>query len=123
MALKITIEVDGQTEQQIAPVLGKALARHGHLLAGNSAPPAAQPEVRHENAAVLQQTIQQLMAQNQRLQNAYEQKLMAGAPTQRALPAAVERTDSRQQQIYQSSPASAGKSRSCPAISSRKVPA
>ena len=72
MSLKITIEVDGQTEQQLAPIVGQLAARYPGLLATENAqvPAATNPTEQsfyHENAALLQQQIQQLVAQNQLL--------------------------------------------------------
>ena len=72
MSLKITIEVDGQTEQQLAPIVGQLAARYPDLLATENAqvPAATNPTEQsfyHENAALLQQQIQQLVAQNQLL--------------------------------------------------------
>ena len=72
MSLKITIEVDGQTEQQLAPIIGQLAARYPDLLATENAqvPAATNPTEQsfyHENAALLQQQIQQLVAQNQLL--------------------------------------------------------
>ena len=65
MSLKITIEVDGQTEQQLAPVieqLATYLPAHASPEMGSS----TQAHY-HKNAALLQQQIQQLVAQNQLL--------------------------------------------------------
>ena len=72
MSLKITIEVDGQTEQQLAPIVGQLATRYPDLLATENAqvPAATNPTKQsfyHENAALLQQQIQQLVAQNQLL--------------------------------------------------------
>ena len=72
MSLKITIEVDGQTEQQLAPIIGQLAARYPGLLATENAqvPAATNPTEQsfyHENAALLQQQIQQLVTQNQLL--------------------------------------------------------
>ena len=79
MSLKITIEVDGQTEQQLAPVieqLATYLPAHASPERGSS----TQAHY-HENAALLQQQIQQLVAQNQLLkaQSSYPQPRLAAA--------------------------------------------
>jgi hypothetical protein len=88
MSLKITIEVDGQTEQQLAPVIGQFVARHPQGLGiGANASEVNQPlSLAHDNPALLQQQIQQLTAQNQLLQAQvnHSQRLLAGV-----LPAAL----------------------------------
>ena len=92
MALKITIEVDGQTEAQLAPVVGKLVAQSPGLLAGvdaqDSQPPHSPEHLFYqENAAVLQQQIQQLIRQKQQLQLQLsgQQPRLAGVPEARAL--------------------------------------
>ena len=65
MSLKITIEVDGQTEQQLAPVI-EQLATYLPAHASPEMGPLTQAHY-HENAALLQQQIQQLVTQNQLL--------------------------------------------------------
>lgn len=89
MSLKITIEVDGQTEQQLTPVIGQLVARHPEWL---SAQPSAPEETHsrdfyHDNSVVLQQHIQQLTEQNKLLQAqvSYSQRLLAGVPQVKAL--------------------------------------
>ena len=91
MSLKVTFEVDGQTEQQIAPVVARWVARHPEWIGdGTQEPAPAQPQVRdfrHDNAALLQQHIQQLTAQNKLLQQqvSYSQRLLAGAAKPKAM--------------------------------------
>lgn len=91
MSLKVTFEVDGQTEQQIAPVVAQWVARHpGWIGAGIQEPAPPQPQARdfhHDNAALLQQHIQQLTAQNKLLQQqvSYSQWLLAGAAKPKAM--------------------------------------
>ena len=92
MSLKITVEVDGQSEQQLVPVMGQWVARHSEWLKAQntvSAPTDASDFYR-ENAALLQQQIQQLMAQNKLLQQqvSQSQRLLGGAPQPYALPLA-----------------------------------
>ena len=94
MSLKITLELNGQSEQQFAPVVGSLAARYPELL-GNSAPETvatpATPNLYHENPALLQQAaqqqIQQLAAQNRQLQAqvAYGQQRLAAARPQAQL--------------------------------------
>ncbi|MEO1396098.1 MAG: hypothetical protein AAFV90_24635 [Cyanobacteria bacterium J06634_5] len=76
MGLKITIEVDGQTEQQLAPVLNQWVVR-------GSAP------LHHENPVG---QIQQLMAENTHLkaQLNHRQNRLIAAPDPRALAPASE---------------------------------
>ena len=79
MSLKITIEVDGQTEQQLAPVIEQLAA---YLPAHASPERGSSTQAHyHENAALLQQQIQQLVAQNQLLkaQSSYPQPRLAAA--------------------------------------------
>ena len=79
MSLKITIEVDGQTEQQLAPVIEQLAA---YLPAHASPEMGSSTQAHyHENAALLQQQIQQLVAQNQLLkaQSSYPQPRLAAA--------------------------------------------
>ena len=91
MSLKVTFEVDGQTEQQIAPVVAQWVARHPEWIGDGAQEPApAQPQARdfrHDNAALLQQHIQQLTAQNKLLQQqvSYSQRLLAGAAKPKAM--------------------------------------
>ena len=92
MSLKITIEVDGQTEQQLAPVieqLAAYLPAHASPEMGSS----AQTHY-HENAALLQQQIQQLVAQNQLLKaqsSPPQPRLAAAASTSNsAIPAPLD---------------------------------
>jgi hypothetical protein len=92
MSLKITVEVDGQSEQQLAPLIAQWAARHPEWLGQSvqqSAPElSASRDFYHENSALLQQQIQQLMVRNQRLeaQVANSQRLLAGVPPAIALP-------------------------------------
>ncbi|MEM9088664.1 MAG: hypothetical protein AAGC93_07960 [Cyanobacteria bacterium P01_F01_bin.53] len=74
MGLKITIEVDGQTEQQLAPVLNQWIVR-------------GSPPLHHENPVPLQGQIQQLMAENTHLQAqlSHRQKRLVAAPIPRAI--------------------------------------
>ena len=92
MSLKITVEVDGQSEHQLAPVVGQWVARHSESLATQNdvSAPTYSSDFYHENAALLQQQIQQLMAQNKLLQQqvSQSQRLLAGAPQPYALPQA-----------------------------------
>jgi hypothetical protein len=93
MSLKITVEVDGQSEQQLAPLLALWAARHpewlGQGIQQNAPELSASRDFYHENSALLQQQIQQLTAQNQLLQAqvSSSQRLLAGVPPARALPA------------------------------------
>lgn len=59
MSLKITIEVDGKSEQQLAPALNRLANVQGER--------TPQPFF-HENTALMLQQVQQLMKQNQLLQ-------------------------------------------------------
>lgn len=92
MSLKITVEVDCQSEQQLAPVLGQWVAHHSEWLGAQNdvSAPTYSSDFYHENAALLQQQIQQLMAQNKLLQEqvSQSQRLLAGAPQPYALPQA-----------------------------------
>ena len=96
MSLKITVEVDGQTEQQLTPVIGQLVARHPEWLVTQK-PAPEQPHSRdfyHDNSALLQQHIQQLTEQNKLLQAqvSYSQRLLEGVPQAKALlPRAAER--------------------------------
>lgn len=89
MSLKITVEVDGQSEQQLAPGMGQWVARHSEWLKaqGKAAAPPDSSGFYRKNSALLQQQIQQLMAQNQRLQEqvSQSQRLLAGIPDPKAL--------------------------------------
>ena len=91
MSLKVTFEVDGQTEQQIAPVVAQWVARHPEWIGASAQEPApAQPQARdfhHDNAALLQQHIQQLTTQNKLLQQqvSYSQRLLTGAVQPKAM--------------------------------------
>ncbi|MEL7328540.1 MAG: hypothetical protein AAF171_02020 [Cyanobacteria bacterium P01_A01_bin.116] len=69
MSLKITVEVDGQIEQQIAPTIAQFIARHPEWASVQTSPDALtpSPDVYAENLALLQAHIQQLMAQNELL--------------------------------------------------------
>ena len=88
MSLKITVEVDGQTEQQIAPVVAPFVARlamrHPEWTQvdkqGRSPGQVQVRDFHHDNSALLQQHIQQLTAQNKLLQQQVSQK---SAPTRR----------------------------------------
>jgi hypothetical protein len=86
MSFKITIEVDGQTEQQLAPLLSRAVALNPELLAGTGLN-RAEVGFYADNSALLQQQNQQLIAQNQRLQAQVmdSQRLLAGSPPAQAL--------------------------------------
>ena len=92
MSLRITVEVDGQSEQQLVPVMGQWVARHSEWLKAqnNVSAPTDTSDFYRENAALLQQQIQQLMAQNKLLQQqvSQSQRLLAGAPQPYALPQA-----------------------------------
>ena len=105
MSLKITVEVDGQSEQQMMPVVAQ-------FVAWQSAQSKAQADAEdepadgrshelgdrlgfyHDNAALLQQHIQQLAQQNRLLQaqlsqnQSQQQQRLAGAPAAKALPPA-----------------------------------
>ena len=106
MSLKITVEVDGQSEQQMMPVVAQ-------FVAWQSAQSKAQADAEdeptggrshklgdrlgfyHDNAALLQQHIQQLAQQNRLLQaqlsqnqQSQHQQQLAGAPVAKALPPA-----------------------------------
>jgi hypothetical protein len=98
MSLKITVEVDGQSEQQLAPLLAQAVTCHPEWFGLDT--PAKPPELNlrdfyHDNSALLQQHIQQLTAQNKLLQAqvTHSQRLLAGVPQAKALSPAA--TDSR----------------------------
>jgi hypothetical protein len=97
MSLKITVEVDGQSEQQLAPLIAQWASRHPEWLglgAQQNAPElSASRDFYHENSALLQQQIQQLTAQNELLQAqvTHSQRLLAGVPQAKALlPAALD---------------------------------
>jgi hypothetical protein len=101
MSLKITIEVTGQTEQQLAPVVSQFVARHPELLGMGTQTRAlgldTAQDFYRDNSALLHQHIQELTAQNQRLQAQVtdSQRLLAGSPpVQACLPQApvAERT-------------------------------
>ena len=103
MSLKITVEVDGQSEQQMMPIVAQ-------FVAWQSAQSKAQTDVEdkpadgrshelgdrlgfyHDNSALLQQHIQQLAQQNRLLQaqlsQHQSQQRLAGAPAAKALPPA-----------------------------------
>lgn len=89
MSLKITVEVDGQSEHQFAPVMGQWVARHSESLVTQDdvSTPTYSSDFYHENAALLQQQIQQLMAQNKLLQEqvSQSQRLLVSAPQPYAL--------------------------------------
>jgi hypothetical protein len=90
MSLKITVEVDGQSEQQLAPVIAQFVASHPEWLGLATPVRAPEPSPRefyNHNSALLQEQIQQLMAQNQQLQAqvASSQRLLAGVPSAPAL--------------------------------------
>lgn len=85
MSLKITIEVDGQTEQQVAPVIGQIVARHPELLSGTPHQKSLpNQDLYYENSALLQQQIQQLTIQNKLLESqvASQHLLPGGLPNQ-----------------------------------------
>lgn len=98
MSLKVTVEVDGQSEQQIAPVMARfaALCSQASIHQESNQPglnkQAQSVEATHstdcyrDSSALLNQT-QQLMAQNQRLQEqlSQSQRLLAGTPAAKAL--------------------------------------
>jgi hypothetical protein len=92
MSLKITVEVDGQSEQQLAPLIAQVVTRYPEWLGLNAQKKADElapsRDFSYENSALLQQQIQQLMAQNQQLQVqvANSQRLLAGVPPAPALP-------------------------------------
>ena len=96
MSLKITVEVDGQTEQQIAPVVAPFIARlamrHPEWTQvdkrGRSPGQVQVRDFHHDNPALLQQHIQQLTAQNKLLQQqvSQNQRLLAGAAPPKVLP-------------------------------------
>ena len=99
MSLKITVEVDGQSEQQMMPIVAQ-------FVAWQSAQSKAQTDVEdkpadgrshelgdrlgfyHDDSALLQQHIQQLAQQNRLLQAQLSQNQLAGAPAAKALPPA-----------------------------------
>lgn len=87
MSLKVTVEVDGQSEQQLAPVIGQMMARHSKGLDApeNNAEPTEMRDFYLDQSALLQQ-VQQLVAQNQRLQVqlTQSQRLLAGTPAAKA---------------------------------------
>jgi len=94
MSLKITVEVDGQTEQQLTPLIAQVVAAYPQLLGSQGQTTQANtpdlphsPDFYHDNSALLQRHIQQLMAQNQLLQQqvASTQQLLAGTPPAKAL--------------------------------------
>jgi hypothetical protein len=97
MSLKITVEVDGQSEQQLTPLLAQWAAHHPAWLGLSVQKPADElapsRDFYYENPALLQQQIQQLIAQNQLLQEqvTHSQRLLAGGPQAKALlPAATD---------------------------------
>ena len=98
MSLKITIEVDGQTEQQLAPLVSQLAARPPRWsgMADEDASNLSddRPVTRDDSSALLQQHIQQLTAQNQQLQTllSNSQRLLAGTPTAKALAQASDST-------------------------------
>lgn len=92
MGFKITLEVDGQTEQQLAPIVSRIMALHPELRSeGAGNPVRPNHSFYHENSALLQQHVQQLTHQNKLLQEqlSYSQRLLAGAPASKALPAQI----------------------------------
>lgn len=90
MSLKITLEVDGQSEQQLAPVLGQLV--EGYRLMPQPEPQQntqpASSHLFHENPSLLREQIQQLTAQNDLLevQLANRQKRLAGCLPAPVLP-------------------------------------
>ena len=92
MSLKVTIELNGQTEQQLTPVIGQVLARYssGVNAQENTAEPTQSHRVYPDQSALLQQQIQQLVTQNQMLQVqlSQSQRRLASVPAAKAfLPA------------------------------------
>ena len=87
MSLKVTIEVNGQTEQQLTPVIGQVLARYSRGLDAqeSNAEPTQMHRVYPDQSALLQQ-VQQLVTQNQMLQVqlSQSQRLLAGVPAAKA---------------------------------------
>ncbi|PZO10708.1 MAG: hypothetical protein DCF25_20305 [Leptolyngbya foveolarum] len=98
MSLKIIVEVDGQSEQQITPVVAQFVAlcsqasikqeanQPGLNKQSQSVEVAHSTDFYRDNLALLQQT-QRLVAQNQRLQEQLNQsqRLLAGTPAAKAL--------------------------------------
>ena len=95
MSLKVTIEVDGQTERQLTPVIGLALARYSRGLDAQekTAEPTQMHRVYPDQSALLQQ-VQQLVTQNQMLQVqlSQSQRLLAGAPAAKAFLTSAEQS-------------------------------
>jgi hypothetical protein len=96
MSLKITVEIDGPSEQQLTPLLAQWAANHpegsGKGIQPNAHAPVISPrDFFHENSALLQQQIQQLTARNNRLHAEVinSQRLLAGVPPAPALPVCV----------------------------------
>ena len=89
MSLKITVELDGHTEQELMPVIRQVAKRHPELFGSELPAPVEGRYV--ENSALLQQQIQQLMVQNRLLQAqlADAQKVLPPAPGAKALPPGV----------------------------------
>ena len=102
MSCKITIELDGQTEQALIPAIRQAARHYPALFAAEGTTPGEGLYV--ENATRLQQQVQQLMVQNRLLQAqlSSEQKALPSGTTLQALPqieaaAAHSRPHSQQQ--------------------------
>lgn len=104
MSLKITVEIDGKTEQQVAPVIGQIVAHYPGLLSGAADGPVSKQAIYHENPAHLQQQIQQLAAQNKllQMQAAGSQKMLEGRLPAPALPAALVQSAASQEERWPS---------------------
>lgn len=83
MSLKITLEVDGQSEHQLAPVLGQLVEGYCPQSQSQSGQQQnAEPyssRLSHENPALLREQIQQLTAQNNLLEVQLSGRLLAPA--------------------------------------------
>jgi hypothetical protein len=96
MSLKITVEVDGQSEQQLAPLLAQVVTCHPEWFGMDRPAKPPEPSSRdfyHDNSVLLLQLVQQLTAQNELLQAqvTHSQRLLAGVPPAKALsPAATD---------------------------------
>lgn len=101
MSLKITLEVDGQTEQQLAPLVSRWVVPPPEQPNSQEVvPPTHLNNVYSDNSA-LRQKIQQLVAQNQLLQaqlNDRQQRFACAPEGQKQLPSTGSRSYKRSSQ-------------------------
>ncbi|MEL6351587.1 MAG: hypothetical protein AAFR58_07475 [Cyanobacteria bacterium J06627_28] len=109
MSFKITVELDGHTKQELTPLIHQLANRYSALFA--SGLPSKGEGQYVENAALLQQQIQQLVVQNRLLQAQLEsqQKGLPSVPAAKdLLPQTVAAASSEQPALparYRTSPA------------------